>query len=291
MDILIIVLNIITLFLVGVCLIFLIKSKKRQGAGIEKEEIRSIISSSVNETGALLISSISAANKTYSDGVEKEIAKLTENMNRLGDKQAKSYIDILNTLNTSFKEISEQNAKSNEAVTKSLKEKLDDFSKMLTSLIEKINNDVKENLVSIRKENTEKLETIQKTVDEKLEKTLKTRLQQSFESVVKQIGEVNNAIGEIKGLAKDVGSLNKVLSNVKIKGIVGEVILGNIIGEILTKEQYEENKVTKDGSHDPVEFAVKMPGNETAVYLPIDSKFPLESYTRLKDAMGECDKE
>jgi hypothetical protein len=106
MDILIIVLNIITLFLVGVCLIFLIKSKKSQGAGIEKEEIRSIISSSVNETGALLISSISAANKTYSDGVEKEIAKLTENMNRLGDKQAKSYIDILNTLNASFREIS-----------------------------------------------------------------------------------------------------------------------------------------------------------------------------------------
>lgn len=290
-GILIIVLNIITLFLVGVCLIFLIKSKKSQYPGIEKDEIRSIISSSVNETGALLISSISAANKTYSDGVEKEIAKLTENMNRLGDKQAKSYIDILNTLNTSFKEISEQNAKSNEAVTKSLKEKLDDFSKMLTSLIEKINNDVKENLVSIRKENTEKLETIQKTVDEKLEKTLNTRLQQSFESVVKQIGEVNNAIGEIKGLAKDVGSLNKVLSNVKVKGIVGEVILGNIISEILTKDQYEENKVTKAGSHDPVEFAIRMPGDEFPVYLPVDSKFPLESYTRLKEAAEECNKE
>ena len=291
MDILIIVLNIITLFLVGACLIFLIKSKKSQGTCTKKDEIRSIVASAVNESGALLISSVSASNKAYSDSVEKEIAKLTENMNKLSEKQAQSYIDILNTLNTSFKEISEQNVKSNEAVTRSLKEKLDDFSKMLTSLIEKINNDVKENLVSIRKENTEKLETIQKTVDEKLEKTLNTRLQQSFESVVKQIGEVNNAIGEIKGLAKDVGSLNKVLSNVKVKGIVGEVILGNIISEILTKDQYEENKVTKMGSHDPVEFAIKMPGDDFPVYLPVDSKFPLESYTKLKEAAEECNKE
>ena len=134
----------------------------------------------------------------------------------------------LNTLSNSFKEIMQTNAQSNEAVSKSIKEKLEDFSKTLSTLIEKINADVKENLASIRKENTEKLENIQKTVDEKLEKTLNARLQQSFESVVKQIGEVNNAIGEIKGLAKDVGSLNKVLSNVKVKGIVVQMQNGNI---------------------------------------------------------------
>ncbi len=291
MDIIIIVLNIITLLLLGFTLFLVVKNGKSRGTGTENEEIRRVVATSVNETGALLISSVSAANKTYSENIEKEIAKLTENMNKLSENQSKSYIEVLNTLNNSFKEITEQNAKSNEAMARGLKEKLDDFSKVLTALIEKINNDVKENLVAIRKENTDKLETIQKTVDEKLEKTLNTRLQQSFESVVKQIGEVNNAIGEIKGLAKDVGSLNKVLSNVKIKGIVGEVILGNIIGEILTKEQYEENKVTKAGSHDPVEFAIKMPGDDCPVYLPVDSKFPLEGYTRLKEATDECNKE
>ena len=193
----------------------------------------------------------------------------------------------------------EAEGKSSSAVTKKKSEPAKPAAapetvKEKESVIKKLKKKVK-TAVKARKakkaENTEKLETIQKTVDEKLEKTLNTRLQQSFESVVKQIGEVNNAIGEIKGLAKDVGSLNKVLSNVKVKGIVGEVILGNIISEILTKDQYEENKVTKMGSHDPVEFAIKMPGDDFPVYLPIDSKFPLESYTKLKEAAEECNKE
>jgi len=290
MDIILLVLNIIAIILLSTLLLLTLRKKKNVNGG-SGEEIRKAVSASVNEMGAMLISGISATNKSFGDSVEKEISKLTENMNRLTDAQVKSHIETLNTLNSSFKEIMQINSQSNEAVSKSIKEKLEDFSKTLSTLIEKINADVKENLSSIRKENTEKLENIQKTVDEKLEKTLNARLQQSFESVIKQIGEVNNAIGEIKGLAKDVGSLNKVLSNVKIKGIVGEVILGNIISEILTKEQYEENKVTKDGSHDPVEYAIKMPGDESAVYLPIDSKFPLESYTRLKEAMDECNKE
>jgi DNA recombination protein RmuC len=291
MDIILIILNVILIGLVSLLIVLTLKNKK---SGIDEEakgEIRKAVSSSVNEVGAMLLTGINNANSNYAAGVEKEITKLTDNMNKLTESQAKSHIEMLNTLNNSFKDIMQLNAQSNEAIAKGIKEKLEDFAKTLSTLIEKINNDVKENLAAIRKENAEKLENIQKTVDEKLEKTLNTRLQQSFESVIKQIGEVNNAIGEIKGLAKDVGSLNKVLSNVKIKGIVGEVILGNIIGEILTKEQYEENKVTKDGSHDPVEFAVKMPGNEKSVYLPIDSKFPLESYTRLKEAMEECDKE
>ena len=98
--------------------------------------------------------------------------------------------------------------------------------------------------------------------------------------------------GEIKGIASDVGSLKTVLTNAKTKGIVGEVILGNIIREILTTSQYEENKVTKLGSKDPVEFVVKMPINENEyTLLPIDSKLPLESYHKIKDAIESGDKE
>lgn len=287
MEIIIIVLNVIAIILLSALLYFTVR-KKGEGSA---EEIRRQISSSVNEMGSVIISGVSVNNKSLTDSIEREISRLTDAMSKLTEAQTKNHIEIINTLNNSFKEIVQQNAHGNEQVAKSTKEKLTDFSSTLSALIEKINNDVKENLVSIRKENTEKLDSIQKTVDEKLEKTLNTRLQQSFESVVKQIGEVNNAIGEIKGLAKDVGSLNKVLSNVKVKGIVGEVILGNIIGEILTKDQYEENKITKDGSRDPVEFAIKMPGDGAPVYLPIDSKFPLESYTRLKEAVDECNKD
>ncbi|MBQ8392144.1 MAG: DNA recombination protein RmuC [Clostridia bacterium] len=290
MDILLVALNIITIILLSALLFLVIKGKGKEEKD-STEEIRKAVASSVNEMGSMLISSISVSNKSYSDSVEKEIAKLTENMNRLTDSQTKNHIATINTLNASFKDIMQINSQNNEAVAKSIKEKLEDFSKTLSSLIEKINNDVKENLSAIRKENTEKLENIQKTVDEKLEKTLNTRLQQSFENVIKQIGEVNNAIGEIKGLAKDVSSLNNVLSNAKVKGIVGEIVLGNLIRELLAREQYEENIATRRGATERVEFAVKMPGDENAVYLPIDSKFPLESYTRLKEAIDECNKE
>jgi len=291
MDTILIVLNVILIALLSFLIVLTLKNQN-MGIGEEaKSEIRKSVSSSVNEMGAMLLSGITNSNRDYAASVEKEISKLTDNMNKLTESQVKSHIEMLGTLNNSFKDIMQVNAQSNEAIAKGIKEKLEDFSKTLSTLIEKINNDVKENLAAIRKENTEKLENIQKTVDEKLEKTLNARLQQSFESVIKQIGDVNNAIGEIKGLAKDVGSLNNVLSNVKVKGIVGEVILSKIISEILTREQYEENKVTKEGSRDPVEFAVKMPGDDTAVYLPIDSKFPLEGYTRLKESIDECDKE
>ena len=291
MDTILIVLNVILIALLSFLIVLTLKNQNK-GIGEEaKSEIRKSVSSSVNEMGAMLLSGITNSNRDYAASVEKEISKLTDNMNKLTESQVKSHIEMLGTLNNSFKDIMQVNAQSNEAIAKGIKEKLEDFSKTLSTLIEKINNEVKENLAAIRKENTEKLENIQKTVDEKLEKTLNARLQQSFESVIKQIGDVNNAIGEIKGLAKDVGSLNNVLSNVKVKGIVGEVILSKIISEILTREQYEENKVTKEGSRDPVEFAVKMPGDDTAVYLPIDSKFPLEGYTRLKESIDECDKE
>ena len=291
MDIILTVLGVIAIVLLSVLLFFVIKSKKENVTKDTGEEIRKAVSSSVNEMGAMLISGISAANRSFGEGVEKEITRLTENMNKLTEAQAKGHIETVNTLTASFKEIIQINAQSNEAISKGVKEKLDEFSKSLSAAIEKINADVKENLASIRKENTEKLENIQKTVDEKLEKTLNARLQQSFENVIKQISEVSNAVGEIKGLAKDVGSLNRVLSNVKVKGIVGEIILANLIRELLTKDQYDENVITKQGATERVEFAVKMPGDESAVYLPIDSKFPLESYTRLKEAVDECDKE
>ena len=103
--------------------------------------------------------------------------------------------------------------------------------------------------------------------------------------MVEGIGDVNKAVGEIKGLATDVGSLKNVLTNVKTKGMMGEVILGNIIREFLTAGQYEENVATKVGSSERVEFAIKLPGQkDETIYLPVDSKFPYESYSIINES-------
>lgn len=169
-------------------------------------------------------------------------------------------------------------------------EKLENQSKSTQERLNNIDNNVGKALSDIRRENSEKLGEIQRAVDEKLQKTLDERLKTSFESVVTQIGNVNKAIGEIRSIADDVGSLKNVLSNVKTKGIAGEVILGSIIGEILSPDQYETNYPTKVGSRDVVEFAIKIPSGNEYIYLPVDSKFPLEGYNRLKDAIDKTDK-
>ena len=169
-------------------------------------------------------------------------------------------------------------------------EKLENQSKITQDRLNNIDNNVGKALSDIRRENSEKLNEIQKTVDEKLQKTLDDRLKNSFDNVVSQIGNVNKAIGEIRSIADDVGSLKNVLSNVKTKGIAGEVILGSIIGEILSPDQYETNCPTKVGSRDVVEFAIKIPSGNEHIYLPVDSKFPLEAYYKLRDAIDKADK-
>ncbi|MDY4760887.1 DNA recombination protein RmuC [Streptococcus thoraltensis] len=140
--------------------------------------------------------------------------------------------------------------------------------------------------------NEKRLEQMRLTVEEKLEKTLQTRLQSSFDSVSKQLESVNQGLGEMKSVAQDVGTLNKVLSNTKTRGILGELQLGQIIEDILTENQYEREFATVPNSSERVEYAIKMPGASQGdyVYLPIDSKFPLEDYYRLEDAYETGDK-
>jgi len=141
--------------------------------------------------------------------------------------------------------------------------------------------------------NTEtKLDLIRSTVEEKLEKTLSDRLGQSFETVGKQLIEVQKGLGEMQILAQDVGGLKRVLSNVKMRGGIGEVQLSMMLEQILAPEQYESNVKTKPGSNDLVEFAVKLPGkddNNNHVWLPIDAKFPSEVYEQLQTAYDIAD--
>ncbi len=133
---------------------------------------------------------------------------------------------------------------------------------------------------------------MRKTVDKKLQQTLEEKMTQSFALVNERLEQVYKGLGEMQTLASGVGDLKKVLSNVKTRGILGEIQLGSILNEILSPAQYEENVVTKKGTRNVVEFAVKLPADEDKfIYLPIDSKFPGDSYSALRDAIDEGDKE
>lgn len=179
------------------------------------------------------------------------------------------------------------------------KDQLDTFSKQLNTLtksneqrMDKIRETVEERLKSLQEDNAVKLDKMRETVDEKLHKTLEERLGQSFKIVSERLELVHKGLGEMQNLATGVGDLKKVLSNVKTRGILGEILLGNLLEQILTAEQYEINVVTKKGSKDYVEFAIKLPGKDDsgqAVYMPIDSKFPSEDYQTLVAAYEDGD--
>ena len=166
--------------------------------------------------------------------------------------------------------------------------------------ITKTNNDVMKNLTQmmesrlnvLTENNEKKLEEMRKTVDEKLHKTLETRLSESFKTVSERLEQVYKGLGEMQTIAQGVGDLKKVMSGVKTRGILGELQLSNIIEQILTPAQYDKNISTKPGSRDVVEFAVKLPGkDDNPVYIPVDAKFPMESYHRLLDAYEAGDAE
>ena len=151
--------------------------------------------------------------------------------------------------------------------------------------LEQIRQTMDRRLLIIQQENGERLNKIETIVDEKLQKTLETRIGESFRLVSTQLEQVYKGLGEMQTVAAGVTDLKKVLSNVKTRGILGEVQLGAILKEILSPEQYAVNVATKAGSRDVVEYAIRMPGDgEGCVYLPIDAKFPGETYAALVDA-------
>ena len=163
--------------------------------------------------------------------------------------------------------------------------RFESFSKQSEQKLENIRTSVETRLTSLQEDNAKKLEQMRATVDEKLQKTLDERLTQSFAQVSSRLEQVYKGLGEMQTLAIGVGDLKKVLSNVKTRGILGEIQLGAILEQILSKEQYCTNMATKKGSSNVVEFAVRLPGDgENEVYLPVDSKFPGDTYSALMDA-------
>ena len=175
---------------------------------------------------------------------------------------------------------------------KEISENLERMQNSNTKSLELLRTGNEKKLEQMRQSNEKSLEEMRETVDEKLKASVEKRFNESFKSISTQLTQVYQGLGEMKNLATGVGDLKKVMEGVKTRGIYGEVQLGAIIEDILNKAQYEENVATKKGSSDRVEFAIKMPGkdSESLVYLPIDSKFPVENYSRLIAAYDNGEK-
>jgi DNA recombination protein RmuC len=220
-----------------------------------------------------------------------------ENANLAKDNRAElnnTLKDLKKELTDTLREINEKaqsdNTKMRDSVVNSFKSFEESFDKNVRSFNDLQRdkfNELNEKQNKLVEGTEKKLESIRVTVEEKLEKTLSERLGQSFETVGKQLIEVQKGLGEMQNLAQDVGGLKKVLSNVKMRGGIGEVQLAMLLEQVLAPEQYQANVKTKEGSSDLVEFAIKLPGRDEAnscVWLPVDAKFPKDVYEQLQTA-------
>lgn len=215
----------------------------------------------------------------------------------LSDEFSKTRQELATTLMQTRQELSNKIVESSNTqqlqltnLTNLNETKLENNRKNMEEKLENIRKTVEINLLSMQKDNNEKLEKMRVTVDEKLQGTLEKRLGESFKIVNDRLESVYKGLGEMQSLAQGVGDLKKVFTNVKTRGYWGEVQLSNILDQFLTNEQYDSNVKTRPSSNDLVEFAIKLPGknDNEFVYLPVDSKFPIEDYSRLIDAEENC---
>ena len=232
-----------------------------------REEVSANIQSSVNSLGNML----NMAQKNSGDAQSRRIDDMSTQINaKLSDMD---------------KFLSQKQAASSAAVNEQLKVLENRFKTLETNnelKLEAIRSTMTKHLTSIQDENSKKLDAIQTTVNEKLE----SKMNESFKLVSERLEQVYKGLGEMQTIASGVGDLKKVLSNVKNRGIIGEIQLGAILEEILSPEQYDREVATVPRSSNHVEFAVKLPGNGDGsfVYLPIDSKFPGDTFAALQDA-------
>ena len=228
--------------------------------------------------GSEEVGKMSTEFKTMSERMtrmEAEIDKLTP---KISDEFRASRKEITENLSTNRKEVSEGLLASRKEISDNL---------------HTIQKTVDARVKSLQDDNAKKLEEMRETVDEKLKASVEKRFNESFKTISGQLTKVYEGLGEMKTLANGVGDLKKVMEGVKTRGIYGEVQLGSIIKDMMNETQYEENVATKPRSNERVEFAIKMPGgeDEKPVFLPIDSKFPVENYSRLISAYENGDKD
>ena len=228
-------------------------------------------------------------------GLMRELrSDLTEARREAQDGAREARTELTNTLNQ-FSQTLQQQMGSNTTTQNS---RIDGFASQLAMLIKsneerlaEVRNVLENKLRELQQDNATRLEEMRKTVDERLQTTLEKRLGESFSQVSQHLEQVLKGLGEMNTLAAGVGDLKRVLTNVRSRGTWGEVQLGNLLEQTLTAEQYARNVATRPGSRERVEYAIRLPGQDSAhvVWLPVDAKFPVEDYERLLAAQERAD--
>ncbi|MCC6817718.1 MAG: DNA recombination protein RmuC [Bacteroidia bacterium] len=267
--------NIVLIVLLSIALILLVlillKSMKSD-ASIVIDATRNLLQSELQNNRNELASALKDNRNELSLGIDRLTLKLEEKLNLIAEGLNKNALENRSELSLSLKQFQDSFSQNVRDFNELQRQKFDAMAMKQDELV---------------KSTELKLEKMRETVDEKLHKTLEERLGQSFKLVSERLEAVQKGLGEMQTLATGVGDLKKVLSNVKTRGVLGEIQLGNILEQIMAPEQYEANVKTKHGSNDIVEFAIKLPGKDeigSQVYLPIDAKFPQEDYVRLQQA-------
>lgn len=269
----------------------------KEGFSDSRRELREVSNENRNEINVVFKELQDTLLKRISENIsiqKDQLDSFSKSLNELSEKLFINFNDFKENINESFQ-------RSNDALNKKQDEFRERTDKNFTLYEESIKRDAKENrkelnaalksfegtienqLKFIREDNSKQLSEMRRTVDEKLQTTLEKRLGESFKQVSERLEQVHKGLGEMQSLATGVGDLKKVLSNVKTRGILGEYQLGNILEQILSPQQYAKNVATKKGSQANVEYAVKLPGKNQneEIWIPIDSKFPLEGYNML----------
>lgn len=256
-------LDIILLCVIIALLIYIIATKNKTDIANDLKELKDDISKATQDNIKNLGDSISSNQRLLNEAITEKVNILDKN---IGDKQERFEKVISNS-------IAQQ------------EDRFKTFSTENEQKLENIRTTVEKKLTALQEDNNQKLDKMREVVDEKLQKTLEDRMTKSFQLVNERLEQVYKGLGEMQNLATGVGDLKKVLTNVKSRGILGEIQLGAILEEILAPEQYDTNVAVKKGSRDVVEFAIKIPTeDESTLYLPIDSKFPADRYSALLDA-------
>ena len=259
---------------------------KSSGSGNSDEQLRRL-----DEMRREVLDESRESRKEAAESVQGGMKSLSEVLSESQHRAAEIESRRLTELSVQLTQRQETLQTTVQELVKSVDKRLADNAVQTELKLDGMRTTVENRLTSLQEDNGKKLDQMRATVDEKLEKTLSERIGQSFKVVSERLEQVYKGLGEMQNLAVGVGDLKKVLSNVKTRGVLGEIQLGSILEQILSPEQYDANVATKHGSQAFVEYAVKLPGDDSGtVYLPIDAKFPADAYTALCDAYDTGDK-
>ncbi|WP_068473106.1 DNA recombination protein RmuC [Saccharicrinis aurantiacus] len=264
----------------------------KESLDLQKEQL-SAFSESLDKFKKELAQSTNQAHESINTKQVEFTDKTSLKLNEFGEKLVQEGKENRTEIASGLKTSKEELTATLNTFKESLRQNFEDQNKqqhtshkLAIDGIKEVKSAVEKQLVDIRKDNEKQLNEMRNTVDEKLQSTLEKRLGESFKQVSERLELVHKGLGEMQTIATGVGDLKKVLSNVKTRGVLGEYQLGNILEQILTPDQYAQNVATKKGSQANVEYAIKLPGKDTdeEVWMPIDSKFPIENYQLLLDA-------